>query len=81
MRFRERGAAGLGLINAGTYVLPRHALDAFPLGSKFSLEVDFLAKAVERSPLGAFVTRGHLIDIGIPEAYGRAQSERAHLVA
>jgi D-glycero-alpha-D-manno-heptose 1-phosphate guanylyltransferase len=80
VRFREKGAAGLGLINAGTYVLPRHALDDFAPGSKFSLETDYLAKAVERTPFGAFVTRGHFIDIGIPSDYTRAQSELAHLV-
>lgn len=80
VRFREKGAAGLGLINAGTYVLPRHALDDFAPGSKFSLEVDYMAKAVELAPFGAFVTRGHFIDIGIPSDYARAQSELAHLV-
>ena len=35
--FLEKGMAGTGLINAGCYVLPRRALDAFPLGDRKSV--------------------------------------------
>lgn len=73
-RFREKGIPGDGLINAGTYVLPRDALARFPLGTPFSLETDYLARAVGEIEFRAFVTRGLFIDIGLPEDYLRAQT-------
>lgn len=75
--FREKGVAGTGLINAGCYVLPQDALHDFPLGQNFSLEKDYLAKAVCRTPFDSFLTRGSFIDIGVPEDYARAQIELA----
>lgn len=77
--FQEKGLGGPGLINAGCYVLPRTALDAFPFGQSFSLEVDYLAPTVLLQPVEFHVTHGRFIDIGIPEDYARAQSELAHL--
>lgn len=73
----EKGMAGPGLINAGCYVLPTDILKGFPLGKAFSLEVDFLAKAVGKHRFDLFVTKGHFIDIGVPEDYARAQTELA----
>lgn len=73
--FSEKGAAGSGLINAGCYVLPVDILDNFALGQAFSLETDFLTKAVETKRTDLFVTSGHFIDIGVPEDYARAQIE------
>ncbi|NOT82076.1 MAG: NTP transferase domain-containing protein [Gallionella sp.] len=75
--FSEKGLVGSGLINAGCYVLPRDILDEYPCGQPFSLEVDFLAKAVTQQRFDAFVTMGHFIDIGIPEDFARAQTELA----
>ncbi|MCR4305429.1 MAG: nucleotidyltransferase family protein [Gallionella sp.] len=75
--FVEKGASGAGLINAGCYVLPVDILDGFPLGQPFSLEADFLAKAVGEKRFDLFVTSGHFIDIGVPEDYARAQTELA----
>jgi len=77
--FREKGVAGSGLINAGCYVLPSHALDAFSLGQKFSFETEYLAKEVGRVSFTAVITRGRFIDIGVPEDYARAQIELADL--
>jgi D-glycero-alpha-D-manno-heptose 1-phosphate guanylyltransferase len=68
-----------GLINAGCYVLPPNILDGFVLGQPFSLETDFLAKAVGTQRFDFFVTNGHFIDIGVPEDYARAQTELAVL--
>lgn len=75
--FLEKGMAGAGLINAGCYVLPVDILDAFAVGQAFSLETDYLAKAVGMQRTDYFVTKGHFIDIGVPEDYARAQSELA----
>ena len=75
MGFSEKGVAGPGLINAGCYVLPIEILNGFTLGQLFSLEADFLAKAVKSQRFDLFVTDGHFIDIGVPEDYARAQSE------
>lgn len=77
LRFREKGLAGPGLINAGCYVLPSTILDAFPRGTAFSLEADFLAEAITQQRFDVFVTKGQFIDIGIPEDFERAQTELA----
>lgn len=77
--FREKGVAGPGLINAGCYVLPAVALDAFPLGQPFSLETEFLVPAVQTTSVGGFVTQGLFIDIGVPEDYDLAQSMLAEI--
>jgi D-glycero-alpha-D-manno-heptose 1-phosphate guanylyltransferase len=75
LHFYEKGVSGRGLINAGSYVLPRNILDEFQLGYKFSLESDFLASAVERQKFNFILSHGKFIDIGIPEDYEYAQSE------
>lgn len=75
--FSEKGTTGSGLINAGCYVLPVSILNEFVLGQAFSLENDFLAKTVGEQRTDVFVTRGHFIDIGVPEDYARAQTELA----
>lgn len=75
--FSEKGLVGPGLINAGCYVLPRTILDEFPRGAAFSLEADFLAKAVAHQRFDVFVTARQFIDIGIPEDFLRAQTELA----
>ena len=75
--FTEKNIAGRGLINAGFYVFPKGIASEFPSDEAFSLERDFLAKAVSRSPFQFFVSRGQFIDIGTPEDYARAQVELA----
>lgn len=72
--FQEKGVAGPGVINAGCYVLPRDALDAFPAGEAFSLETAFLQPLAARGGLRAAVSEGRFIDIGVPEDYQAAQS-------
>jgi D-glycero-alpha-D-manno-heptose 1-phosphate guanylyltransferase len=75
--FAEKGAGGPGLINAGCYVFPKSILAGFPRGEPFSLETDFLAKAVSQRRFDLFVSSGHFIDIGVPEDFKRAQIELA----
>ncbi len=72
-RFCEKGIAGPGLINAGVYLLPRIALDAFEPGRAFSLEQDYLAPAVLETDFSVVTAHGLFIDIGVPEDYRRAQ--------
>lgn len=71
--FSNRGHKGPGLISAGCYVLPKPILDESLCGDAFSLEADWLPKAVIQQRFDVFVSRGLFIDIGIPEDYVRAQ--------
>jgi D-glycero-alpha-D-manno-heptose 1-phosphate guanylyltransferase len=75
--FCEKGESGAGLINAGCYVLPKDALDAFPQEHNFSLETEYLAKNLGVIHFDCFETHGHFIDIGVPEDFARAQIELA----
>jgi len=75
--FRERGTHHPGLINAGSYLLPRDIFEGETLPDAFSLERDFLPAAVKRRDFLVFVTRGSFIDIGVPEDYQRAQTQLA----
>jgi D-glycero-alpha-D-manno-heptose 1-phosphate guanylyltransferase len=77
--FLEKGMSGPGLINAGCYVLPKTALDEFPLGSSFSLENEYFIKHLERIWFDGFITHGRFIDIGVPDDYALAQTELAGL--
>ena len=77
--FLEKGVTGLGLINAGCYVLPKNALDDFPLGQTFSLETEFFIKQLQDIRFNGFVTQGRFIDIGVPDDYALAQTELAGL--
>ena len=77
--FLEKGMSGAGLINAGCYVLPKDALDGFPLGKPFSLETEFFIKYLQRIRFDGFVTHGRFIDIGVPDDYALAQTALAGL--
>lgn len=76
--FAEKGAIGPGLINAGCYVFNRNQLDLYPLGLEFSLEKDYLARAVADREIDVFITRGIFIDIGVPDDFLSAQNILAH---
>ncbi|HWE83991.1 MAG TPA: nucleotidyltransferase family protein [Terracidiphilus sp.] len=75
--FAEKGGAGPGWINAGTYVISR----AFPwpedLPDRFSFESDVLAPHLATLRPAAFLCRGYFLDIGVPEDLDRAQTELA----
>lgn len=77
--FLEKGESGLGLINAGCYVLPKHGLDEFSHGQTFSIETEFFIKNLQRIRFDAFITEGSFIDIGEPVDYALAQIELAGL--
>jgi D-glycero-alpha-D-manno-heptose 1-phosphate guanylyltransferase len=77
--FLEKGISGPGLINAGCYVFPTAALDAFPIGKNFSLESDYFANNLSIVQFNSFITQGLFIDIGVPEDYQLAQTLLADL--
>lgn len=75
--FREKRPCEEGLINAGVYLLRRHALDVMP--EKFSLESDYFERVVGEGALRAVECPGGFIDIGVPEDYELAQTMLAPL--
>jgi D-glycero-alpha-D-manno-heptose 1-phosphate guanylyltransferase len=77
--FLEKGGSGPGIINAGCYVLPKYALDKFPMGQPFSIETDFFIKNIHHIRFDGFITQGLFIDIGVPIDYALAQTELAGL--
>ena len=75
LSFAEKGRGGPGMINTGHYVFPTKLLKYEHLPLVFSIEADYLARAVTEQNFDAFVTDGQFIDIGIPDDYRRAQRE------
>ncbi|RGI68751.1 HAD-IIIA family hydrolase [Collinsella sp. TM10-22] len=75
--FHEKRPCEEGLINAGVYLLRRHALDNMP--DKFSLESDYFECVVGNGSLCAVECTGGFIDIGVPEDYKLAQTMLAPL--
>ncbi len=72
--FRPRVAPGRpGLVNAGLYLLGRDVRDV--LAPVCSLEGDVLPALAAGGRLGAHVTGGFFIDIGVPGDLARAQTE------
>ena len=69
--FREKAPCDDGLINGGTYLISRDALEAEP--DVFSLESDWFARVVADGVLVACEAGGGFIDIGVPEDDERAQ--------
>ena len=78
--FLEKGVTGLGIINAGCYVVPPNLLDKLESSKNFSLEVDFFYKEIHRRYFSGFVTQGLFIDIGVPEDFLLAQTLLAEVV-
>jgi D-glycero-alpha-D-manno-heptose 1-phosphate guanylyltransferase len=71
--FLEKGRAGPGVINAGTYLLSQDVLDRIPHGVPFSFEQQLLVPEVGAIRPAAYQTEDLFIDIGVPEDYARAQ--------
>jgi D-glycero-alpha-D-manno-heptose 1-phosphate guanylyltransferase len=71
--FREKGCAGAGWINGGTYVLSSELRARLRPAGAFSFEHDLLVPEVAHIRPLAFRTSGRFLDIGIPEDYRRAE--------
>jgi len=65
--FAEKGGSGLGLINAGMYVVERRCKDFFS-EKVCSFENDILPKMIVKGLFGIY-QQGAFVDIGIPEDY------------
>ena len=57
-----------GLINAGTYLIERRVVEAFPLQIPLSMETNIIPTLVP-SQVHGFVSGGRFIDIGTPASY------------
>jgi D-glycero-alpha-D-manno-heptose 1-phosphate guanylyltransferase len=73
-RFSEKGGAGPGFINAGSYFLRAEAFAAFPQEPVFSFEEAVLRPLAQAGRVAAFTDTRDFIDIGVPEDYRLAQS-------
>ena len=65
--------AGLGLINAGVYLLRKQIVRDLPAATAISLERDVFPRLLDRGIYGLVCT-GLFIDIGIPDDLKRAQA-------
>ena len=70
---QEKGGAGPGLVNGGTYLLRRDLLGKRPFAGAFSFETEILERP-EGLDIRAFPVDGRFIDIGTPEDFARAQA-------
>jgi D-glycero-alpha-D-manno-heptose 1-phosphate guanylyltransferase len=68
----EKGPAGPGLVNAGTYLVRQDLPARRPIAGAFSLEAEVLARP-EGLDLRAHRTEAPFLDIGTPEDFARAQ--------
>jgi D-glycero-alpha-D-manno-heptose 1-phosphate guanylyltransferase len=75
--FQEKGRAGAGWINAGSYAIDKDIEWPPRLAEKFSFETDFLAPEIASLTPAAYPVEGFFLDIGIPEDLDRAQTELA----
>jgi D-glycero-alpha-D-manno-heptose 1-phosphate guanylyltransferase len=73
-RFSEKGGAGPGFINAGSYFLCAEALASFPRQPVFSFEEAVLRPLAQAGRVAAFADTRDFIDIGVPGDYRLAQS-------
>ena len=74
IRFIEKGSCtGIGLINAGIYIMKTSALQKIPNKTPCSLEYDFFPAMIGKNIYG-YETKGNFIDIGTPESYAKAES-------
>ncbi len=76
--FTENGIAPSGSINGGVYFIRRNALECIN-EEKFSFENSVLAN--KNFDIAVFESDGYFIDIGIPDAYKLAQTEKEKLVS
>jgi len=76
--FGEKGCAGPGLINGGTYYVHQDAMGYID-SDQFSFENDILQGRHQSTPIYGMVFNDYFIDIGIPIDFYRAQSELKNL--
>ncbi len=70
-----RDEAPTNLVNAGTYVLERSAIERVPLGRRVSIERETFPGLAREGVLYAFADDGYWLDTGTPDAYLQAHSD------
>jgi len=73
--FGQGGAAGAGLINGGIYLLDPRVCARAPAGTVFSFEREFLPGVLTTLFVAGYPDSAYFIDMGVPEDFGRAQTE------
>lgn len=75
--FKEKsGNEGEGFINGGVYILNKKQFFKFTKPNHtFSIEKDFFETQCANQDIGAFISDGYFIDIGVPEDYLKAQHD------
>lgn len=73
--FGEKMGAGEGFINVGVYALTKSRIDWSAFNNVFSFERDLLPMMCKQGQIGAFITSGYFIDIGIPEDLAKFRSD------
>lgn len=73
--FREKQPMAEGLINGGIYCIDRKAFMKRRLPTRFSFEKEYLEACVQEGAFAAYRSDGYFIDIGVPDDFGRAQSD------
>lgn len=70
----KSGAAGMGLVNAGVYLLKRSIIAEIPVGRVLSIEKDIFPSWVGRRFYGFAANSQLFIDIGTPQSFHTAQT-------
>jgi D-glycero-alpha-D-manno-heptose 1-phosphate guanylyltransferase len=73
--FREKEYCERGLINGGVYITSTDWIEANSPGPVFSFEKEILEKYASSAMVGAYLSDGWFIDIGIPSDYEIAKTE------
>lgn len=72
--FNEKERCQNGYINGGIYYMNKAYIQKVEL-KVFSLETDYIEKRCKNMRIGAFVSNGYFIDIGVGEDYYRAEKD------
>jgi NDP-sugar pyrophosphorylase family protein len=73
LKFEEKNSdSGPGWINAGVYLCRRGLLETVPPNHEISLEREIFPNWIGAGLYG-FPSHGRFLDIGVPEAYARAE--------
>lgn len=73
--FEEKKENQTGYINGGIYKFKKSIFDGYDLEEKFSLEIDFFQKYMNKLNIKAYLSNDYFIDIGIPEDYLKANED------
>jgi D-glycero-alpha-D-manno-heptose 1-phosphate guanylyltransferase len=76
INFEEKKKFANGYLNGGGYLIDRNYFRGKSLPDQFSLEKDILEKVVDKEVLMAYLSNAYFIDIGVPQDYLKAQTDK-----